>query len=295
MSKTQMLRALVNERLTAADDGDEEEELCLSKVETQRRQQVLNPRVLLFRTCPDAELNQDFTETSWIKEEPKEECVTQEQELVPGSVPESSLLQKRLRTNWRTQYQVEKREEGISFYSETKTGTYEDCKPPLKFSTAPMETEADEDDQNKTQIRDRRTKPSPQNKSVQETSSPVHMGDLLRPYGRAERKKHLCPFCQKRLSCLTELQRHIRVHTGERPYNCSFCEKAFTQKSSLNSHIRTHTGEKPFSCTVCNKAFAYKYQLKAHASTHRAQSPDDNEMPSIGRIFQILSIPLQSI
>ncbi|XP_035233337.1 zinc finger protein 271-like [Stegodyphus dumicola] len=41
----------------------------------------------------------------------------------------------------------------------------------------------------------------------------------------------------------------------ERPRSCPYCSYATSHKGNLKKHIRIHTGERPFSCNICKKKF----------------------------------------
>nr|XP_020499676.1 zinc finger protein 850-like [Labrus bergylta] len=84
---------------------------------------------------------------------------------------------------------------------------------------------------------------------------------------------HSCSVCGKDFPYASKLQRHLRTHSGERPFPCSMCEKRFPEKGLLMIHERVHTGEKPFPCTFCEKRFASQGELRLHRRTHTGERP----------------------
>ena len=67
-----------------------------------------------------------------------------------------------------------------------------------------------------------------------------------------------------------EEEEEITVRKGakrKRGHECDVCEKVFRYPSQLTRHMRTHTNEKPFECHVCEKRYRYAQSLRYHMRT----------------------------
>ncbi|KAK7944487.1 hypothetical protein WMY93_000215 [Mugilogobius chulae] len=301
MSKNQTLRALVNERLTAAADeifalfektiAEYEKELCFYKEQKQKDQElldsVLNSKVVLLNVdSVHNGLNQEMI--TEIKKEPEELSINHESEEQLLELP-SACVKKEESPSSPLQSEETQAEDSLETHlphpnPEEDSGrasdhNEEDCGAPFSWSDIEMETggELDKDlvyGDHCYQVRIRETSPVRSNLGVYSgINVAARNEDLPGTAAGTTLKRFPCFVCKKRFNTKQAIQRHELIHMGEKPFSCPFCETAFTQKTHLQSHMRIHTGDKPFNCPTCKKAFAHKGNMQVHMRLHTGEKP----------------------
>ena len=67
------------------------------------------------------------------------------------------------------------------------------------------------------------------------------------------------------------------LHMPAAAFSCPLCLKSLSSSWHVTRHMRTHTGEKPFQCSFCGLRFSVKNNLKRHMMcVHRKNAVDDS-------------------
>ncbi|GFR78995.1 Ras-related protein RIC1 [Elysia marginata] len=87
--------------------------------------------------------------------------------------------------------------------------------------------------------------------------------------------RYLCPVCALELPNDHELTVHIRSHNSQSlrgqvttPNTCTICGKTLSSQSSLDRHMLVHSGERPFRCKICDMSFTTNGNMHRHARIH---------------------------
>ncbi|KAM9797807.1 zinc finger protein 658B-like [Syngnathus typhle] len=87
----------------------------------------------------------------------------------------------------------------------------------------------------------------------------------LRQHTDGNYENRHCSECKKTFATPAGLKRHMKQHTGEKPYKCLYCEKRFSLKEYLKKHMLIHTG---WHCPVCDQSSVSRSAFATHMATH---------------------------
>ncbi|XP_058447832.1 zinc finger protein 320-like isoform X1 [Malaya genurostris] len=81
---------------------------------------------------------------------------------------------------------------------------------------------------------------------------------------------YTCNYCRRVFLLKRPFQKHIAEHRAveKGKYKCEHCNKPFRDNGLLKRHVRIHTGEKPFECRKCGKCFNHETNFQNHKRKH---------------------------
>uniref|UniRef100_UPI0037E7393F zinc finger protein OZF-like n=1 Tax=Semicossyphus pulcher TaxID=241346 RepID=UPI0037E7393F len=284
MSKVQILRACVSQRLTAAAEeifelfertiAEYEEELCRSK-ENQRKilDAVFNPEVRLHR----ADIQQLLVSNEEVPPEQQEWSPSLDQDNTP-ELPPIKEEQEEVWTNQEEEQLHELEEADI-----------------IKLTFSPVPLKSEEEDPQSLQFQQTQTKEHRDAECLKTAADGEDCGGS-EPDRSFNPDSHLQPVTHDESShsseCETKVSRwdweetsepqsglnplqnkeepvgDIECNTGNALMSSAECSKAFGQKQQLQKHTGILKGVKPFSCSVCGKRYSQKISLTKHMKRH---------------------------
>ncbi|KAJ6638186.1 Ras-responsive element-binding protein 1 [Pseudolycoriella hygida] len=112
--------------------------------------------------------------------------------------------------------------------------------------------------------------------SFSDTNDNMHSS----PESTSTNNRYACPICGVVSDTQHDFTEHIRGHNSmddAQNFTCQICHKVLSSSSSLDRHVLVHTGERPFTCKLCLVTFTTNGNMHRHMRTHRQRDGDNYE------------------
>ncbi|XP_051493328.1 zinc finger and BTB domain-containing protein 17 isoform X2 [Apus apus] len=158
-----------------------------------------------------------------------------------------------------TEPEVKEEEAEVTAGGDTEAKTPEEEQPRLENGENTEENEAGNADSGQENLGEPRLLPSGIYSDRTESKA----------YGSVT---HKCEDCGKEFTHTGNFKRHIRIHTGEKPFSCRECSKAFSDPAACKAHEKTHSPLKPYGCEECGKSYRLISLLNLHKKRHTGEA-----------------------
>ncbi|KAM7373754.1 hypothetical protein PAMP_008583 [Pampus punctatissimus] len=285
MSKIEMLRLLINQRLTAAAEeifgvfgrtiAEYEDQISRYKQEIERQRRLkelrMKPQISLQVHSTAWSEQQDWSCESTpphIKEEEEELWPAPKEEVQQEEAPQEEALQEEAPLT--------------SEYNHVKFVLFQSgCvrnKPGLDHMTSSLSKFPTQDLEDSVL--------DPQLGSTAQQTSTDLVQESLEASGNGQLDcvemeapppevvdSYICTICGRAFAQRGHWAKHVQVHRKveskvDKSYTCDICGKRLTRFDGYQKHLRIHTGEKPYSCEECGRRFSDNSNYKRHIRTH---------------------------
>lgn len=81
------------------------------------------------------------------------------------------------------------------------------------------------------------------------------------------------PGCHYRSDRLSNVEKHMSIHSATHAFACSRCGRTFAQDAGLRSHLLSCIASRSFLCDLCGSAFNHLQSMQSHRRVHTGERP----------------------